>query len=197
MSSVSGNIIILNDAGFSPCYWLAPSALDWFFIYGAAGPMMTCAFDQEAPIIFPQRTMWRNKFSSVTFAKFSSGGAVCVARFTYGRGKPPEYPTLDDCGVGLMSETAAHSLIAANSQYALSGTPILAVWISVPPEAAVGVWVNEIGTGPVARGIFIAPGKTKRIRAMSPAITGGTGQLYVSNVDFVNAVQLGIAYEAL
>lgn len=195
-SNVTGNIVTLSDSGNSPLPWKAPADLDWFFIYWATGPMMAIAIDQEAPIIFPQRTMWMGKFSQLIFSKYTSSTLTAKALITYGRGAPPKYPSLDDQGTGIAWETAATANIAGGAQVLLNSTglPVRAVWISVPLAAATGVWINSDG-GAAAEGIYLAPGTTTRIPIMAPS-TQSEGPPYINNVS-AGAVQIGIAYEVL
>ncbi|HEX3675486.1 MAG TPA: hypothetical protein VHU87_14545, partial [Rhizomicrobium sp.] len=159
------------------------------FLYSSTGANLQVQFDQEKAIPFPRRALRVGKFTQAIFSLTPGSTGVTKAIIVYGKGDPPVFPSLDDAGALLISETAAFSNIAAGGVVVLNGAmyPLNAVWISVPAAAANGVWFNEVGGA--LQGIFVQPGQSTRV-----PVSFVQGNLNVYNSGG-GAVQIGIAYE--
>jgi hypothetical protein len=172
----------------------------WFILYSSMGCPVSVAFDQDAPLPCDVRAVFRRKFSKVTFTRRDMFDAnPCVGYFLYGKGEPPDYPSVQDADCNLFPLAPASTIITGGPGGfpVIEGFPlgqgdysqIRAYWISVDRNAPNGVYVQS-GQTPLAQGMYLNPGDPP-IRILS----GGYG-LLVYNAD-ASTVQTHIAVEIL
>jgi hypothetical protein len=181
---IVGNVVTMGTG--ADITWEAPQGTKWFFNYGSTCNTPQIAFNNEAPILFPRRTLRVGKIDSVTF----KGGTPGTLVFTSGIGDPPEYPSIDDAGIVIIDDPNSPLSVVGGGSYAIpqEGYFLRAIWVSIPAGQANGLWVSTGGVS--GSGIYIPVGVPTRLMV---SLLGNVAP-QISNSG-AGAISFGISYE--
>jgi len=173
MSGVTGNAFSLDGNANATATGNIPAGMDWFMLYAMQGTPVNVAFDNDPPIPFDVRTVRMGSFSRLTFSRRCTlDDNVIVGYFLYGKGEPPDFPSIQDADCFHYPLAPATTNIGPGPGGVLvwegwlldTGIQARAFTVSVAEGAANGVFVlGGFGiVGNDAEGDFLAPGQSRR-----------------------------------